>query len=69
MSNTIDLSKYSFKEVAAIISEEFRKENISIVLSGGACAQIYSKMDKVSNTLNSFILTTNNFSQLITPNP
>lgn len=43
MSNTVDLTNVSFKEAAAIISEEFKKQNISIVLSGGACAQIYSK--------------------------
>lgn len=43
MNKFIDLSTFSFKEAAAIISEEFKKEGVAVVLSGGACAQIYSK--------------------------
>lgn len=42
-----DLAKLSIIELAAFISESLRKEGLEAILSGGACAEIYSNSSNV----------------------
>ncbi len=51
MNKSIDISKLSFMEIAAIISNELKNKKIAVVLSGGACAQIYSNNKYVTADL------------------
>ncbi|MBD3240572.1 MAG: hypothetical protein GF331_08310 [Chitinivibrionales bacterium] len=46
-----DLTKLSIIELAAFISESLRKEGLEAVLSGGACAEIYSNSKYVTGDL------------------
>jgi hypothetical protein len=46
-----DLSKLSIVELAALICDSLRKEGLKATLSGGACAEIYSKSNYVTGDL------------------
>lgn len=45
------MAKLSIIELAAFISESLRKEGLEAILSGGACAQIYSNSKYVTGDL------------------
>lgn len=47
----IDLSTLSIVELAALICESLRREGLQATLSGGACAEIYSKNKYVTGDL------------------
>lgn len=46
-----DLANLSIVELAAMISESLRKEGLEAILSGGACAEIYSNSKYVTGDL------------------
>jgi hypothetical protein len=47
----IELSKLPITELAAIICESLKKAGVKATLSGGACAEIYSKSKYVTGDL------------------
>jgi hypothetical protein len=46
-----DLNKLSIAELAALICEALKNEGLSVTLSGGACAEIYSNKKYVTGDL------------------
>ncbi|MFH1825561.1 MAG: hypothetical protein ABH873_10140 [Candidatus Firestonebacteria bacterium] len=51
----IDFKNIKAKELAGLISEELRKEDIDTTLVGGACVTIYSRNKYVSADFDIFL--------------
>jgi hypothetical protein len=47
----IDIGKLPIRELAALICESLKREGLKVTLSGGACAEIYSKSKYVTGDL------------------